>query len=256
MPAGDTMEVVCRICGNPVTLEPPSTGDAMMDRMLKRVARNVVHDRCELDRRHHTQMLEAEQMLLKQAERWPLLCPPLYQDSEAWLLTPSSQSCRSLRRDKIKEVVDHDIAIRRHLIAFGAKSGTGKTTALWLLLKRIHKDGGFIVAMTHTEFSRRATMFARDMNMENNRWAKLVLNCDVLLIDDLGKGRFKSSDGTGKAAEEFLFDVVDRRCARNATVLFTSNHNREEIRGLMSEERAEPFTRRLNDFFHKVNFDS
>ena len=65
--------------------------------------------------------------------------------------------------------------------------------------------------------------------------------CDVLLIDDIGKGRISPA----VAAE--LFALIDYRYQRLLQTIWTSNSTPEVIATNMSEDIAAPFAGRLND---------
>jgi DNA replication protein DnaC len=84
---------------------------------------------------------------------------------------------------------------------------------------------------------------------------KMLSKCDILFIDDLGKSKFQTFDGTGKAAEEFLFDLVNDRMAAMKPCVFTCNKDGETLKASMSEDRGEPFLRRLRESCVSVNFD-
>lgn len=247
----ETMTTCCRVCGGSLTVERPNTGDPEMDATVIRLALGLVHNGCQDKFWTQREAQRMDMMLHRRAEAWTRLCAPFYQNSEAWLATGN----RKLNHEKLKKVLAWEYG-SKGLLIHGSTSGTGKTTAAWLLLKRQHKEEKFIVALSHSEFSRQATILAKDNDREALAWSKTVRDCDILFIDDLGKSRFKTADGTGKAAEEFMFDMIDHRITHLKPCVFTTNADGQAILDLMSPERAEPFLRRLREFNEGINFDS
>ncbi|MDE2106321.1 MAG: ATP-binding protein [Patescibacteria group bacterium] len=248
----DTIEVPCVACGNPVTLERPNTGDPVLDRLYMRIARQVSHTACFQQASHARQLREATLRLQQRANKWSLLCEPFYQSSHEWIQTAAAGRKINLRAHQSSMAWEYG---ERGLFLYGCQSGTGKTTTAWLLLKREFMGGRMIVAMSHGEFTRMATLLARENNRESLVWAKTVAQCDLLFIDDLGKSRFQTGNGDGKAAEEFLFELINDRISGQRPCLFTSNSNGQDLAEKMSQERSEPFLRRLREFCLAVNFD-
>jgi hypothetical protein len=68
-----------------------------------------------------------------------------------------------------------------------------------------------------------------------------ITTCDLLLIDDLGKGRLNDSIAAS------LFALVDHRYASVLHTIWTSNSTPEEIATPMNSDMAGPFAGRLND---------
>lgn len=248
----NTFEVPCQRCGEPVVLETPKTTDRGLNRMLIGMAtKAAMHDDCVKRARAMIRQKEAAELLAMRAEHWKMLCDPLYRNSDVWLTTAEA---RKVNGSAIKRALEWNFG-PKGLIMHGTISGSGKTTAAWCVLKKEHALGRFIVAMSHTEFSRQATMLAKDGTPETTRWRRTLEQCDILFIDDLGKSRFKTLDNTGKAGEELLFEILDYRVTQLKPCIFTSNTDGEGLKVAMSTERAEPFVRRLREFCKPINFD-
>jgi DNA replication protein DnaC len=69
----------------------------------------------------------------------------------------------------------------------------------------------------------------------------LIRNCDLLVLDDLGKGRL-----TPVPAAE-LFALLDYRYKHDLVTIWTSNSQPEDIAANISEDMGAPFAGRLND---------
>lgn len=68
-----------------------------------------------------------------------------------------------------------------------------------------------------------------------------IQDCDLLLIDDLGKGRIT------EAVAATLFAIVDHRYANLLGTIWTANSRPEDIAAMMNSDMAAPFAGRLND---------
>lgn len=242
--------VECKICGDPVNLVYERTSNEAIDTALMSMAKMVVHDRCREYAERRQVIATEEQRVLKRAADWKILCPALYQNSDEWLR--SAEAGRKVRMIAVNKVLAWNYG-ERGLLAHGRKSGTGKTTAAWVLVKREFRQGKFIVATSHTALSEKATLIAKGET--DNKWVSLLKRCDLLFVDDLGKSRFKGVSGEGRASEEFLFELVDHRIGEKLPTIFTCNMAGDELVKAMSSERGEAFVRRLKEFFISVNFD-
>jgi DNA replication protein DnaC len=68
-----------------------------------------------------------------------------------------------------------------------------------------------------------------------------IQDCDLLLIDDLGKGRITET------VAATLFAIVDHRYANLLRTIWTANSTPEQIAATMNSDMAAPFAGRLND---------
>ena len=241
------MTIQCQFCALPLELAITPDMDPVY---VRRFAPMTVHNACA-DRMEANQRRAGEDVRLAHSmQSWELLAPAFYHGTEAWLAAGAHPPALNL--PAIQAVLAWEYGWRG-VIAFGQRSGTGKTSAAYLLLKRLMLTGKVCAALTHTEFSQRATRLIDEKT--GQRWIRLLATVDMLLIDDFGKSRFKTADGTSKQAEELLFDVLDRRITEKLPTILTSNDNARTIRQRMSAEKGEAFLRRLREFFHPVNFD-
>lgn len=249
-----TTTIQCQFCGNPLELElPPENEPSALDReTIMRLASMTVHNSCAGQMQANMKKVGEDVRLAKAMQTWEMLAPPFYHRTEAWIQTAES---KTLNKSKITIALAW-VYGSKGAIFYGERSGTGKTSAAYLILKREVIAGKCCAAFTHTDFSRRAVQFViADRERQGERWIRLLVTCDLLLIDDFGKSRFKTADGTSKQAEELMFDVIDSRITKELPTLLTSNDNATTIRAKMSGDKGGAFLRRLNEFFARVNFD-
>lgn len=246
-----TITVDCQICHQPMAVRYVPTGLPAIDGNLLSMTGMLVHDDCINSRERQRTEAEEVARLEKRGNDFAQLCPAQYRDSDKWIATTTEPR---LHRASIRSALAWEYG-SKGLTMHGRTSGTGKTTSAWIICKREALAGKFIVAITHKELSDKATWAAKEVTVEAKQWARLVKSCDLLFIDDLGKSRFRSMSGDGRASEEFLFDVVDFRCAQRLPIIFTVNMTGVELRAAMSADRGGPFTRRLQEFFTSVCFD-
>lgn len=240
----------CVVCGEIVEIELCQTGDERVDSLMRSLAKRTAHTACKDGVEARRAEKEAVERIAKRSGQWHALCPALYRDSAEWVQRP--QAKRVLRYKSVVKALAWAYG-PSGLVLFGRESGTGKTTAAWVIVRREFDAGRFVVALTHAQLSDEATKFA--CGDAGKGWQSVLKRCDLLLVDDLGKSRFKSASGAGRASEEFLFELVDSRIRDRLPTILTSNTDGEGLKAAMSEERGEAFVRRLREFFKHVNFD-
>lgn len=249
--ASESITVECQVCGQPLTLEWRPTGNRVFDESMLRVAKGTVHSHCWHKRKHELTKAEENMRIAQRSADFRLLCPPQYHNSSEWIKTPEA---RRLNHKAVTEALAWTYGFMG-LTLHGKVSGSGKTTTAWLLCEREFNSGKFIVAMTHKEMSDKATWMAKELTPESKRWAETLKSCDLLFVDDLGKSRFKTVSGEGRASEEFLFDIVDTRIKNQLPTIFTVNMTGAEMKAAMSDDKGAYLIRRLREFFVNVKFD-
>ena len=241
----------CSICKGQFEIEIESMGDPEMDTHMKRMASTLPHQKCADALAAKEADDAAQRNAVVRSMEWNRLCPAMYLTSENWVLSDSGK--KKLHQKPVTAALAWQYGVKG-IILYGSDSGTGKTTCAWVLAAREFKTGKFVVAMTHSEMTNSAIKVAK--GEAPKKWVSLLKKCDLLMIDDLGKSKFKGVDGEGKAGEELLFDVIDSRCRSELPTIITSNLTGEGMKGAMSDDRGEPFVRRLREFFVHVCFNS
>jgi hypothetical protein len=163
--------------------------------------------------------------------------PPLYRETDPSILNPI------LTRDVLSwEYQPKGIGIR-------GKSGMQKTRAAVMLLYKIKMQGHSVYFLKSTDIARYATdKFSNDRETQDSalKAIRSAHTARVLLIDDIGKGRLSN------AAEELLYDILDKRSERQIPVIWTSNSTSTQLHDMMSEDRGDAIIRRLAEFSHKI----
>lgn len=130
-------------------------------------------------------------------------------------------------------------------IGFIGNSGKGKTRAAVLLLERLHDEGKTVFFISATDLAlNSANQFADNPATKQIATSILTLcrSSEVLLLDDLGKGRMTDR------AESELYDLLEYRTSRRRPTIWTSNSDAEGLHRMFSQDRATAIIRRLKEF--------
>jgi hypothetical protein len=123
-------------------------------------------------------------------------------------------------------------------------TGSGKTTALWTLARRIEKLDRKPLVISAIELSRRLSKAARDIERDVG-----LANARYLLIDDLGKEKM-----TQTVASTF-YELLDTRLVHNRWMVFTTRFTGAMLQGRFGEpELGQDIHRRLRDACKHVPF--
>jgi len=130
-------------------------------------------------------------------------------------------------------------------IGIKGPSGTQKTRSAVLLLYRLHKGGRDVFYLKATKLTQNAIeVFSDDRETKRNAIELMsrATKCQVLLLDDVGKGRLSP------AAEESLYTLLDTRTENLLPTIWTTNADSSQLHDMMSEDRADAIMRRLIEF--------
>jgi hypothetical protein len=119
-------------------------------------------------------------------------------------------------------------------------TGTGKTRALWRLLRREWDNGRKFMMMTAGDFDRAC----RDAggNFSLSAWFNRLANVPLLAIDDLGKAAW-----TEATAAQF-HELVDTRTRNARPLIVTTNETGQLLQERMPERFGASLVRRLRDY--------
>ena len=167
---------------------------------------------------------------------WPKVCPPLYRATEAGRLP----------QDALADVLAWQYGPQGLLLM--GPTGTGKTRAAFLLLKRlVLEDLRIVRAFDGLGFDHECVRhFRSDGGGED--WADALAKVDVVFLDDLGKGCFTPR------VEAELFGLIERRAANCLPTIATTNMTGRDLAGKVSADRGAPMVRRLREFCKCITF--
>lgn len=99
-------------------------------------------------------------------------------------------------------------------LLFYGESGTGKTFLSWCIAKELLDKGFLVVYKTSDDLLRalKDIKFNNDTDLEN-----LLINCDLLIIDDLGSEQITDFSSTE------LFTLINKKILKNKKMLISTN---------------------------------
>lgn len=105
-------------------------------------------------------------------------------------------------------------------LLFTGNSGTGKTFLSWCIAKELLDRGHLVVYKTSDDLIRDL----REIRFENNhQLEELLVNCDLLIIDDLG------AEQTTDFAITELFTLLNKKLLKHKKMLISTNYRRIDI---------------------------
>lgn len=237
------MTIICHHCGKPLELQDiPASIQGFLRTSLLKIAAGVVHEKCgEEIQRNLNEPAEAY-IAAQRLKHISGVVPPAFQD------TKEDRLCTS----------ECHVALcwtwgNRGLM-MGGPTGTGKSRCAFELARREHLAGRAVVTTTHYDFYLSA-MKVNDYGQRNTalKWIDLIKDCDLLVIDDLGKMRMGTNSGEFTQATALLWDVLDYRCKQRKPFIITTNLAGKDLEATLGTG-GEALVRRLREFCDVINF--
>jgi len=176
---------------------------------------------------------EKEAAVQSRIEAWEALCPLNYHGTDPFRLPDSYRLAIQSWHYGPKGV------------GFVGDPGLGKTRAGFEILRRHHFAGRQVFAISSKRLSDRALEKFDDTRHIKSRarddLAK-AQHCEILLLDDLGKGKFT------ERAEEELYDLLESRTSYRRPTIWTANSTGDELLAKLSADRGAAILRRLVEF--------
>jgi len=192
---------------------------------------NAARIKAEMGRQAVLDRLAREQA---RAEKWEAICPAEFATIDRAKLPYPALLHRVLAWDYNP----------RGLLLHGP-TGRGKSRVLWALGKREFFAGRDFVALDATTLMRYSSLLMRDGG-EADRLVDQLCKCPLILLDDVFKTKLT------EAREELLFQVLEFRTSRQLPILVTTNDTGPSLTARFSQDRGEPFVRRLREFCEDV----
>ena len=116
------------------------------------------------------------------------------------------------------------------LYLYSPKSGTGKTTLMACLRHDLVHKGCGCAMVNASELMRQAQ--GRGSSWEGSRVYSysMFLNVDVLILDDIGIHNLKVENGHTQWIQDEMYYLLDHRCRKRKSTLFTSNYSLPQLR--------------------------
>lgn len=136
-------------------------------------------------------------------------------------------------------------------LAIMGSTGCGKTRLMTELLKRLIKQDLVGIKCSLEVFYagelEREILSSFKVSAQYSQLMYKLENCGLLVIDDFGKERFT------ERFELSVFQIFEKRMARQKPIIFTTNYKGEEFRARFSDaQNYEPLSRRINENFDRV----
>ena len=126
---------------------------------------------------------------------------------------------------KIKDYIRNFNNTNDNLLFYG-NSGTGKTFLSHCIAKELLDNGYFVVYRTAEEMIQNL----RKIRFENQvEYEKLLLDCDLLIIDDLGTEQINEFSKTE------LFNLLNKRLLKQKKMLVSTNYTLKDLMSIYSE---------------------
>lgn len=171
------------------------------------------------------------------------ICPKLYQNSDM---------ARLPRQAEAKKVLAWEYN-PTGLFLIGP-SGTGKTRAMWMLLKRLileQENYQRLVFFQGAIFALKASKAYGDPDF-TEQWLEKMAKIPLLVIDDIFKGKMS------EAQETAIYTILELRASDMVPTILTTNTGGELLLQRMTdagrEDRGPAIIRRIKDFCTIINF--
>ena len=226
----ETVELVCADCGVRFQFTIPP-----------RYFRKYRPERCRVCSDYHCRLHEQREEFDRRCEsawwrveQWHNLCPALYLESDRARFPAAAFEKIMAWQNGAKGLLIHGV------------TGHCKTRMAWCLLKRLHFEGARIMAFDATSFKHECgSKFYEDPRV-GAAWIDSLAKSDVLFFDDLGKMKLTET------VESELFGLFDARFSAMKPVIVTTNFVGVKLNERMTDDRGEPFIRRLREFCESI----
>ena len=189
-------------------------------------------EKCETERKENQRKIAIENSRKTRQEKWDAKCPKEY-NNFVFEKTPL----------KLRIYVNQWDMTRKNFALLG-KSGGGKTMAAIHIIKKFYFQGLDADMVSEMKFSqlliKKYSNDPRDADESRIRLQDLK-ECDLLLLDDLGKAK------RTEAFEQGLYDLLEHRTSWQLKTIWTSNLLEKDLHNMTSKDNRDAIARRLTD---------
>lgn len=141
--------------------------------------------------------------------------------------------CEKANYEKLCAVLNKTISsfpnLKTRFLIFVGGTGTGKTYLSRAVAGEFEKKGFDSTFISAFNLSNTFMKYFLDFNEENVDYLTPLIDCDLLVIDDLGAEIVKN------VTEKFLVNLLNERNAFHKLTIITTNLNAEEIKNIYGE---------------------
>jgi DNA replication protein DnaC len=201
----------------------------------------IVEGREEKERiaREDEQLRQAKEDAAKAA--WLATVPPLYRETDtAHPDYPQAIHLKAIEWQKARQSGEGTPSLFLGLIG---QSGRCKTRVVSQVIRQMIWKGHRCQWVNATEFQRLVqNQWSNDNGAKVRARLETFRACDVLTLDDLGKGRLTDT------VAGVLYDLVEERTAQGRATLWTSNASLDDLIQMLPLDSGGPIVRRLHEF--------
>lgn len=200
-------------------------------------------DQCEAEMSANARQIAEEAVKEGRLARWVKICPPAY------LATRLNHPIMEAIPHEIKEYVlgGWQPASGTGLGICG-DSGKGKTRLAYLLMHKLHMQGLKTFCIRSVQLCGHISRsYQEDPENDPSRSiVRRVRECQVLLLDDIGKERYTDR------IQEIVYDIIEERTANLLPIIWTSNFSGERLEKTIGGDRGRAIVRRLREFSEAI----
>lgn len=173
--------------------------------------------------------------------------PALLENVTSNIFSEKDREYYSLLRDKMTLLVNTFPNIKTRFLVFSGGTGTGKTYLAKSIAGQFEKMGKTAVVISSFNLINTFNNYYRNFDMEEDSSLMHLIECDLLVIDDLG------AEITKGTTEKFLINLLNERNAFGNLTIITTNLSPEQIQVTYGERVAS----RLSDkvYSRTIPFD-
>ncbi len=230
-----TTIATCKSCGASIDLEGLGSFSQYVEH-CDPCAEKINEEESEKRKREIEDAIR-EKYAARAKETWMRVVPKKYRETDI----DHPNYPKSLHRYAMKWAMESaDEGRRRPWLGIIGLAGQGKTRVMSQVMNQKIKEGLRCEWVNATQFQ---WCSQNQHDEESGRKARSVLkkyrNCEFLAFDDLGKQKWTDT------VESYFWDLIEERYAQCRGLIWTSNSSLENLKRMLTRDRAESIIGRL-----------